>query len=631
MDDALEDNDLFQTIKDWFKQSRTDSSNWREEAEEDFQFVAGHQFTDEEKQMLKDQMRPAVVFNRCGTIIDSISGMEVNNRQEIKFIPRREGSSGVNEVLTGATNWFRDQSNAEDEESDAFRDAVICGMGWTDTRLNFEDDPEGKTEDERVDPLEMYWDTTNKRKNLLGGRFVMRLKRDICLDDAKAMFPDVMEEDLNASWISTGSSGTTIKKDPSESYNTSSSERSGNKSEKVQILEVQWWDREEYYKVVDPATMDIQELSEEEYTIANERYMEASGSSLEAVRLTRKKYKQAFVGAVVLEEKDCPAKDRFTFQCITGKRDNKSNTYYGIVRPMKDPQRWANKWLSQVMHIINSNSKGGLLAETGAFENIRKAKAEWSDPNSMTLLKEGGLAKIREKNPITYPAGLDQLMQFAISSIRDVSGVNMEMIGMADREQSGVVEMHRKKAAMTVLATLFDSLRLMRKEKGKIYLEYIQNYLSNGRLVRIVGKNGEQFIPLVRDPSVTDYEVVVDEAPASPNQKDQVWAFMIQMLPMLKDKMTPQIWAEIIPYSPLPEALTQKISKMIIDSASQPNPKAERAAKIAEDMQVATIGAIKAEAAKDASSAELNIVKAKTEKVKTFVDAFGTAHKAIKQ
>jgi hypothetical protein len=64
--------------------------NWREEAREDFDFDAGEQLNEDDKAILQDAKRPIVIFNRVGTTVDSVSGQEVGNRQEVQFLPRRQ-------------------------------------------------------------------------------------------------------------------------------------------------------------------------------------------------------------------------------------------------------------------------------------------------------------------------------------------------------------------------------------------------------------------------------------------------------------------------------------------------------------------------------------------------------------
>jgi hypothetical protein len=59
------------------------------------------------------------------------------------------------------------------------------------------------------------------------------------------------------------------------------------------------------------------------------------------------------------------------------------------------------------------------------------------------------------------------LMTFAISSFKDVTGINLELLGQQDQNQPGIIEAMRKQAGMTVLATLFDSLRGFRKQVGR--------------------------------------------------------------------------------------------------------------------------------------------------------------------
>jgi len=138
----MEDNpkdDIVERVKADIKKGRSFSREWRSNAVEEYGFVDGEgQWSDEEKQFLRDQLRPEVTFNRVGPVIDVICGEEIATRQEVRFISREQGDVGVNEVYTAAADWVRDQCDAEDEESDAFRDAVICGMGWTETRMDYE-------------------------------------------------------------------------------------------------------------------------------------------------------------------------------------------------------------------------------------------------------------------------------------------------------------------------------------------------------------------------------------------------------------------------------------------------------------------------------------------------------------
>jgi len=139
-----------------FKDSRDHSSEWRQQAGQSggwYDLVAGQQWDAGDLQRLQDQQRPAVTFNRILRTINAITGTQVANRQETRYIPREQGDVQVNEVLTAAGEWVRDNCDAEDEESDAFRDMCIAGMGWLETRMDYDSNPEGDIVIERVDPL----------------------------------------------------------------------------------------------------------------------------------------------------------------------------------------------------------------------------------------------------------------------------------------------------------------------------------------------------------------------------------------------------------------------------------------------------------------------------------------------
>src|SRR5580698_6756622 len=82
---------------------------WRADAREDFAFVAGHQWSEDDASQMDQSLRPRTTFNNIAPVADAIAGHEVANRQEVSYLPRQAGASGVNEVLTAAAEWVREE------------------------------------------------------------------------------------------------------------------------------------------------------------------------------------------------------------------------------------------------------------------------------------------------------------------------------------------------------------------------------------------------------------------------------------------------------------------------------------------------------------------------------------------
>lgn len=131
----------------------------------------------------------------------------------------------------------------------------------------------------------------------------------------------------------------------------------------------------------------------------------------------------------------------------------------------------------------------------------------------------------------------------------------------------------------------------------------IQNFIPEGTLIRIVGEEGEKFVPLVHTPGLSKFDVIVDDAPSSPQQKDVTWALIQQMLPMVKEQMTPELWAALLPYSPLPPSVVTKIQKMITDSAASREGTQQAMQELEKWLKIAQVN-------KDQSTADMNQAKA---------------------
>ena len=585
MDDSVnekidgEEDDLFLRLKAWFRADKEHSSEWRKEAEEDYDFVSGRQWTTQEEQTLKDQNRPPVVFNRVQPVIDVVCGQEVANRQEVRFIPRTIDDTALNERMTEAARWFRDLSDAEDEDSDAFRDAVICGMGWSETRYDADEDPEGRPLTERVDPFEMYWDCHARRANLVDARRLWRVKK-MAKEEAERLFPDADEELLNARWATDDDDHTDVNVVDRTKYD-GKNDSEGDDDKQVAIVECQWHEMETVYLFPMP-TGEVVEATEAEALQIRAKYPD-----LVPKESKKRVFKRAFIGAKVLEEGPAPCPEHFSFNCITGKRDRNKGTWYGVVRPMKDPQRWANKWLSQTMHILNTNAKGGIFAENDAFEDKVQAQESYAKSDQITWVKKNALSagKIQPKQGVQVPAGFFDLMNFAVSSVRDTSGVSVEMIGAQEANQAASLEYQRRQTSMTILASLFDSLRRYRKLTGRVLLYIIQNDISPQRMVRITSDNSPTYQPITPQAQSATYDIIVDDAPTSPNQKEAAWQIISQMIPVVGKMMTPEMWMAALEYSPLPSSFSAKMKEASEKAAENPQPDPEMQ-KLQAEMQM---------------------------------------------
>lgn len=625
MTEIQDEGDVIKLVKECRSQATSAQSEWRDEVRDNYAMVAGDQWSTEDAAALEAQNRIPVVFNRLGTIIDAVSGSEVNNRQEVRYIPREIGDVAENEILTSAAQWVRDNCDAEDEESDAFVDVLVAGIGFTETRMDYEQDEEGRCVIERIDPMEVRWDPSARKRNLADARWIQR-ERGFTKEEIESKWPDTAV-DLKAKpeYEEDDEEGLHRVKEP-DGY-VGGSEKGDAKRKLYPVIQHQWYEVVPIYKVLSPDTGQIVEVPADRFEPMAE-VLTKQGIPIQSVRVNRRVYRQAFVcGETVLEIGPAPCKEDFSIQAITGRRDRNKGTWYGLVRPMKDPQRWANKFFSQLLHIINTNAKGGLLVEDGAVANIRKFERDYAKADSITRLNAGGLGKVQPKQPPLIPPAISELMNFSISSIRDTSGVSLELLGMADREQAGYLEAQRTRAGLTILAGFFDALRLYRKRQGRVLAYFIQEYLSDGRLIKIVGKDREQFVPLIKQADTIRFDVVVDSAPTSRDMKERTWAALMQLLPVVKSMGMP-IPPEIVEYSPLPSGLIAAWKPML-QQAQQPNPQQQAMQQIEMANAAAEVEKTQATADKEQSAAQLNYIKAQVESLQPLLQGIQAALQAF--
>lgn len=614
-DDSAAREKVKQEFLTRFKTSKKHWQDWREEAKELFELIAGRQWSQIDLDKLDEQERPHVTFNLSGKYMDAITGLQINNRQDIRYFPRELGDAKPNELLTGAVSWCRDQCQMIDEETDAFYDATLTGMGWMEGFLDRDIDPRGVAAGRRVDPLEMLPDPAARQRNLVDARYVIR-ERLMDHDEYKELFGDYAD-DVGDDGIITEDrtpdvdeeTGLQVIPSPHDYGDSSGSVGEKQTKGKCPVQDYQFWTREKCV-VIEAQGLPRRELTTEEYAAEkpNIDMVLSQGIKIDVNEIMKKVYYRAyFSGGKMGPYGRSPYQKGFTYQPITGKRDRNKMTWYGLGRAMVDSQRWTNKFFSTILYSLMTNAKGGIMAEENAFKDARKAEEEWANPSSITWLKSGSLSgdkpRVMPKPEARYPTGLDRLMEFSMQSFPETTGLNAEILGLVNREQAGVVEQQRKQSAMAVIAWAFDAMRRYYRSMGQLMATYVIEYMPDGMLVKISGQGQAQFVPLLKSQLAVEFDTIVDEAPTSTNMKERVWAVVESLVPpLLKAGYAPP--KEVLDYSPLPEDLIQAWKKSL-----EPTPEMQKAKQAEVEQKIADVEATKAKAAKDNADAQATLTE----------------------
>jgi len=154
---------------------------------------------------------------------------------------------------------------------------------------------------------------------------------------------------------------------------------------------------------------------------------------------------------------------------------------------------------------------------------------------------------------------------------------------------------------MAIIAWAFDAMRRYYRSMGRQQAEYVRMYMDEGTLIRVNGEEGQQYIPLVRDKLSGTYDVIVDEAPTSVNQRERTWAVLETLIPqVLQAGLT--MPKEILDYAPIPADLAEKWKQ-----ALQPDPEKQQ---LNDATVKATLDKLVAEVKKLEAGAQLDTAKA---------------------
>lgn len=538
----------------------------------DFRFFSLHQWEDADTKKLKAEMRPALTFDLIRPTIKSISGAEITNR----YMPTFEGFNLESEdqdrraadLYNYIYTWARTHGGFEHQESLAFQDLSICGLGCTDTFMEYGTHPDGQILVKRFPVWNAGFDPSFTEPNIQDREWCYRLK-DISVKEFKGLFGEEAEEVLSELKASpepgAGLGRRLIARLSGSEYKFDAKTASANYMRgydsthgTVRLFDYQWREkifrdrlvyadgRDEWY-TKEEAESVLKEISEINATNRAREIEEAEVPTLMPNMAKMEYFKALVAGDNIMSEQPINY-GGFTLNFMTGEEDwsDFGDTYqgrkkfFGLVRCMRDPQTFRNKFLSQGVHIWNSNPKGVLLYEDDLFKNDQSAMDQWSSATGSIEVESGALSGVRDKfkhiTPSMSFAGVEPMLRYATAGVHEASGVSPAYFGgqasdLKRTAHSSITEVISQ--SMSSLSTLFDALSMYRKENASLVISMARQNLSRKTLERVVGLERSQYLDLFDSLDIQEYDIVVKETPQVATPSQDVFQSLIQNVPAM--------------------------------------------------------------------------------------------------
>lgn len=537
--------------------NHTTTKTWLVNAQKDFEFREGLQWTSTEKIELKDRGQPDIVENEILPIINRLIGQYKQMKTKIVFRGRNMMQDEPTANLLSDLMLYVQQNAAyEYEEEATFDDGVTSGLGVLEIKVEFDDMMQPSIVIKAEDCLGVFPDPYSKRYDWSDANWVCRTKW-VTPSDAKSLYPNKNFNHLIGNSISLAQL-LGIESLKNENYVDDQNNR-------IRLIEV--WYKEKENKVI---AIGGQEGVIDVTTWSKKKRKELKDFGYEIVEKLVPKIKMGvFCADMLCEFQDSPYDHKyFPFVPYYVYR-KKSGEAYSIVRSLIDPQTEINKRRSKALHFLNTNQ---LVIQEGAVRDEEETRKEASKPDG--LIKVRNIEQIKIEKNLELAASQFQMLGESKDALRRISGIPAEMETGQLRSGLGVA---RKQAYQDMVITpIFDNLRRTRLQVGKICLELIKQYFTDENIYYITDSDNENK-PIHWQKNIIDsvksgvYDIIVEEAPATATVQQEEFNAMAEMLKSFN--LPPDISMAILPLMLQLSSMKNKDKILAkLDQMSKPSP-----------------------------------------------------------
>lgn len=588
------DSDIVAEVKDYFDaECEADGESIKDGIESD-KFYCGEQWTEKEKQYLKDRDRACVTINDTEREINKLSGQQRQSRTDIKTVPVGGTDQKVCDALNIVLKNIQEQCFYPREEAKVYLDTLITGRGNFNVYVDKSKNPEGDIIIEKMPFTDVRFGE-HEKEDVSDCDHLTKIKM-YSIGRIKASYPEKAAQISNAfTHFQNTLPKTVVHEDRSiDAYDPTNANRVndipftwGNGTIKLldtirkEMCFIEQW-RKKYIEVPVIVAVDLN-FFEDGYPYA-EKELKAI-KTIEGFkvvpRVVSKMVITRIAGGVVLERLDTAELPIDDFHIVPVYATKRGNKFWGRVQSIKDPQREINKRHSQLIDIGDKAAGSGWFFDSNTFPNEKEKKAFRVNSSS-----PGFTAEVTDMNnkPEQVTGGMippvaAELLTLAHEHLRAL--VNSEASPNGANETNAMFT-YRQKLAGVGNEFMSDNLKFAKIKLGRLLIAMIKDVYTPARIWDILkdehsrlqaeGSNGltlggqsfdefteEDIDRIFNDADLTKVDVVVTEGVYSPAIRMAIFV----VLSDLKAAGADIPMEAIIEFADIPQASKDKILEQI--------------------------------------------------------------------
>jgi len=560
-----EDLALLNKVQTWLRyaESSDGESKWLTEAEEDYNFYAGDQDSQEVLTKLALAKRPALVYNQIKPKVDVVIGIAGQNRQLPSAFPVERNDEALVELANGVIKFYRRESGLASNEMTCFEHTIKSGRSLLHFYIAGDNpyEPEIKTRfvhgrNFKLDPRSINYDMSD-------ARFVFM---DFWYDkeEIKVKYPD-FDPDMVAQLQSSDGSAPMFYNAVEGTY---------------RVTECWYKATEEVWWVINPANGKVEKLDEKTYIAFRDGIRKGivlpDGTAIvdpkfEGIKKWSTVYKYVIFSNCYIFEKGTSKHRWEGFPCVLfgGFKHDRENRWFGLINLMKDPQTGINTMRRQMQHLLQTSPKGILIHEVGAILDIEAYEAKSAEPNYHMEVAAGALGKVKFTDQPSISPVYGQLMDTDGQFMKDISGVQNDTLGIQTySREPGITTQLRQGQNIAILFLLLDNFKKSRLQATKLLFSFIQQYISYERVIRVEGQNGQMLMqinsqsnpqaPDFNDVTIGKYDFYVEEGIETVNSRNSIAQLLVDISHQSPGSVPPDL---IVEYSGAPFSVVQKLKQ----------------------------------------------------------------------